>query len=1092
MEIIGAGGGKGGGGGGRVAQEAADSLRSTNFARVLDLLAEGEIEGLVNGAQSIYLNETQLQNADGSYNFKGVTWAARTGTQAQTSIPGFAAVENTVGVGTQVKAGAPITRTFTNQNLSAVVVTIGIPQLFSQNKTNGDISGTSVEIAIDLQTNGGGFVTVVSGGSGVFTGKCSSRYQRSIRIPLSGTGPWDVRVRRITADSTSQALQNQTWWDSSTEVIDARLRYPNSALVAISCDASQFDAIPRRAYDVKLLRVKVPTNYDPTTRTYTGTWDGTFKIAWTDNPAWCWYDLITNTRYGLGDFVSAAQVDKWALYSIGQYCDQLVPDGTGGFEPRFTCNLYLQTREEAYKVIRDMASIFRGMVFWSSASITAVQDAPASAAALYTPANVIDGLFNYSGSAARARHTVALVTWNDPADFCRPKVEYVEDVDGVLRYGVQPTEIVAFGCTSRGQANRVGRWLLFTERMESETVTFTVGLEGAVARPGQVIKVADPTRAAVRYGGRIMAATTTQITLDAPVTLTANTAYTLSVYQPDGTVQDRVVANNGGTLSVLTVTAGYTVAPDVGSIWLLSGGQVSAQTFRVVSAVETDNHQFAITALQSDPSKYNAVELGLKLEPRSISALTAKPSPVTDMSAVEAYLVGNGSAFSRVTVSFVPPTGAVRYAMTYRKQNDNTSPEVLSNTPSIDVDGLDLATYTFTVYAINAVGVRSTGATLSYTLQGKLAPPTNVTGFNAVRGPGGTINFAWSPNADADIDHYEIRKGNVWQTATVVGSAVATAFSAVDARGGQFMIRAVDTSGNYSLSEAVVSIPDSTGINVVVTFDASTSGFAGTYQNSTSLAATGPIKWGLTSTWAAYATWGQQANYGGGVVALGDATWSAFSTGTWQNYQKSWPSYTGTVSQSYYITNAFDVGYLTNAFVSLDADVDSLGGTVQAWNTFTRPWKSYAAPTTWVGAAKPIAATFEISTSNDNITYSAWVPFTPGQYQFRYVKIRVGLATYDSQLLPYLTALRAFIDVPDRVDHFGNVSCPTSGVTLSFTPQFIGVQTVQVTLQSAANGDRFTVTGKTTSSVTINVFDSAGNPKAGTIDVDVFGYGQRT
>jgi len=321
--IIGAGGGKGGGGSARVAQEAPDSLRSKAFARVMDLISEGEIEGLADGLKSVYLDDTPIENEDGSYNFTGVTLESRPGTQQQSYVPGFSSVENEIAVGVEVKASNPVVRSVTDPDIDAVRVKVSVPQLTNQDTTNGDLNGSSVNFAIDLQVNGGGFVEVVND---TISGKTTTKYQRGYYVRLTGIGPWEIRVRRITADSTSSAIQNKTYLESYTEVIESKLRYPNSALVALRVDASQFSSIPRRSYDMKLLRVRVPANYDVAARAYSGVWDGTFKIAWTDNPAWCFYDLVTSTRYGLGSYIPEAQVDKWALYRVAQYCDQLVPD----------------------------------------------------------------------------------------------------------------------------------------------------------------------------------------------------------------------------------------------------------------------------------------------------------------------------------------------------------------------------------------------------------------------------------------------------------------------------------------------------------------------------------------------------------------------------------------------------------------------------------------------------------------------------------------------------------------------------------------------------------------------------------------------
>lgn len=1056
------GGGKGGGGeAARTPVESPDSLRSRAYARVVDLISEGEIEGLVNGAKSIYLDDTPLQNADGTYNFSGVQWTSRNGTQGQTYIPGFSAVENTLTVSVEVKQATPIVRQYTNPNLNAVRITIGVPALTSQNVSNGDVTGTSVSLYIDVQTNGGGFVRVVPI---EISGKTTSRYQRSYRIPLAGTGPWDIRVGRDTPDSTTQTLNNQTWWDSSTEIIEAKLRYPNSAIAAISCDSAQFQSIPRRAYDVKLLRVRVPSNYNPTTRVYTGSWDGNFQIAWTDNPAWCFYDLVTNDRYGLGAFVDPAQVDKWALYSIGKYCDQLVPNGFGGTEPRFTCNIYLQTKQEAYKLINDFASIFRGMAFWSSGAITAVQDAPSDAACLFTPANVVDGMFTYSGSSAKARHTVALVTWNDPADSYRQKVEYVEDTAGIARYGVVTTEVTAVGCTSRGQANRVGRWLLFTERLESEVVTFKVGIEGAVARPGQVIKVADPNRAGVRYGGRLKDATTTSVTIDSPVTLTAGAAYTISTFKADGTLQETSVLHSGGTLSVLSLSPALAEAPAVGSIWIIASTAVQAQTFRVLAVAENDKHEFEVNALAHEPQKYAAIETGLVLEPRTYSVLTGVPTAPATLNLTESLYISAAGVRVRLSASWLAQSGAVSYLCSLQRGGDNEGQKVSVSTASVDFNDVTPGAYTVRVWSVNAIGVPTPSpAAVNYVVLGKTAPPENVQGFVVARN-GDALTFAWRPVSDLDLSYYEIRQGLTWPTAISVGNTTGTTFSTLAPRGGQFMIKAVDTSGIESAIESVIIAAEVNGINVVLDYDESTGGWNGTKTNVAELS--------------------------DGVILAGPSNWTALSS-TWVSYTDTW-IFAQDLTEGTYDSEVIDIGYSAASTVYIDPVVQTVARQDKPWADYTQPWADYAAPTwTWQGLSSTVGADYEIAISDDNVTWSAWTPFVTGTYTFRYMRIRVKLFTTNVDYRPKLTQLLINVDVPDRVDHFKDVVVPTSGVTISFVPRFVGVKTAQVTLQSAASGDRFTVTGKTDSQIVVNVFDSAGAPKAGLVDVDVFGYGER-
>jgi predicted phage tail protein len=790
--IVGAGGGgKSGGGSARVAQEAPDSLRSKAYARVVDLVCEGEIEGLVGGLKSVYLDDTPIQNSDGSYNFTGVTLEARTGTQQQNYIPGFSSVENEVSVGVECKNGQPVVRSITDPDVDAVRIKVSIPTLTLQDTTNGDLNGTSVSYAIDLQARGAGYVQILQD---TVSGKTSSRYQRSYYVPLSGTGPWDVRLRRITADSTQTSLQNKTFLESYTEVIESKLRYPNSALMALRVDASQFTSIPRRSYDLKLLRVRVPSNYFPETRSYAGVWDGSFKVAWTDNPAWCFYDLVTNTRYGLGNYIPESQVDKWALYRVAKYCDELVPNGLGGYEPRFTCNLYLQTREQAYKVVQDMASVFRGMAYWSGGAITVTQDAPQDPVYQFTAANVVNGEFAYQGSSAKARHTVALVSWVDPEDFYRQKVEYVEDLAGIARYGVVQADVVAMGSTSRGQANRVGKWLLYSEQSESEIITFRTGLEGAVVRPGDVIKVADASRGGMRLGGRIAAATTVSVTLDQDLPAGS---WRISVVLPTGVVEERQVGSLSGR--TVGVTSAFSMAPQVGAIWVLSSTLVEAQLFRVVQVAESEPGIHEITALAHNPSKYAAIEQGLALQPRAITLLSTMPAAPTGLTVTESLYRVKDQALVLIQLGWEQVFGALEYQVTYRVNGGNTVTLPKVSSTYLEIRNAEAGDYVFTVRAVGVSGKLGNSASLSQSILGKLQPPDDVQDFVVLRRTTDLL-LSWSANTDADLSGYEVRVGTGWDSGVMVGQTAGTQLVHDQSESGQYNyhIRAFDTSGKYS------------------------------------------------------------------------------------------------------------------------------------------------------------------------------------------------------------------------------------------------------------------------------------------------------
>ena len=934
------GGGKGGEGGGHTPIEASDTLRSRQYARVIDLISEGEIVGLVDGLRSVYLDDTPAQESDGAINFKGVTIATTPGTQAQAYIPGFSAVEVEVPVVAEVKYATPVTRSIVNPNADAVRVTVSVPRLAYQNPKTGDIVGTNVIVAIDVQEDGGGYVTqrislaeetfnlsvsanqvvgglpstniaitvstaflgryVNDGGENVhvalagytvqyrevgaggwttlqtvvisadeaqlegellgaitrtyevtglpedtyemritavtvengncsatggtirtfpwydrITGKSSGRYQRAYRIELPGDGPWDVRVRRETVDSTSSALANATWWDSFTEIIDVKLSYPNSALSALSVDAEQFRSIPRRGYDIKGLKIRVPSNYDPVARTYTGTWDGTFATAWTDNPAWCFYDMLTAERYGLGRFIDEAQVDKWGLYAIAQYCDEAVPNGFGGLEPRFTCNLYLQARAEAYTVVNSMASIFRGMAYWAGGAVVAAQDAPQDVSAIFAPANVVGGQFGYQGSAAKARHTVALVSWNDPADRYRQKIEYVEDQDGIARYGVIQTEILAVGCTSRGQAHRLGRWLLYSERMETETVTFRAGLDGLTIAPGEVIQTTDPVRAGERMGGRLVSATTSSVTLDAAVTIEVDKTYTLWAMLPDGTVASGAASAAAGEQTVLAIAPSFATAPQALSVWVLASTDIEPESWRVVAVSEIEGTMAEITALAYRPEKFAAVEANLLLEPLETSSIDVRPAAPTTLAMAEAlYLSALSVVGVKATLSW--EGAAPRYAVQWRGTDQNWN-EAETTFTTLDLQPIEAGQYEFRVWSVNALGLRSVAAAeLFAEVFGKALPPADISGFSVIK-LGGTGQAAWTLAADLDVRvggrivvrHSPLTSGAAWENGVILDEFDGNSVSgAVPLMTGTYLAKAVDSSGNWSETAAAFVVTE--------------------------------------------------------------------------------------------------------------------------------------------------------------------------------------------------------------------------------------------------------------------------------------------
>jgi len=727
-------GSKGGAAKPRPSVEAPDSLQSTAYARILDLVSEGEIVGLKNHTQSVFLDETPLANDDGSLNFNGVTLDVRTGSQDQAHIPGFPAVENETAAAVELRSDQPWTKAFTNLQLSAVRIRLAVSRLAQTNTGNGDTNGYTVKYAIDLSTDGGAFVEVLAS---AFSGKTTTKYERSHRIdlPLAKSG-WTVRVRRLTPNSTSGAIADATSVESSTEVIDAKLRYPGSAIIGLQFDASQFQSIPSRSFELLGRIIRVPSNYDPQSRVYSGVWDGTFKSAWTDNPAWIYYDLLLHPRYGLGHLLNAGQVDKWELYRIGQYCDQPVPDGKGGTEPRFTCNLYLSARADALKVLQDLATTFRGMSYWGAGSVMAVADMPEDPVYTYSNGNVIDGKFVYGGSAKKTRFSVALVSWNDPADFYRQKVEYVDDPDGIARYGVQQTEISATGCTSQAQAQRIGKWALLTNRLETESVTFAVGLDGTLARPGQIIRVADNDRAGRRIGGRLRDATLDTLTLDAQVTATAGD--TITLVMPTGKAVSRSIKSVDISADVQRVLLAQPLSelPPAQSMWAIDSPTLAAQQFRVMSIAEdfTDNEiKYSITAVKHVPSKFGAIDNGSRIERPPITVIPpGVQAPPGSVTVSNNHFIDQGSAVGVMTIEWTRPANAIAYEVHWRKNDSEWVFAGRTGGTSMEVRGIYAGRYVAKVRAINALDIGSIYATSVETqLSGKTTPPPSVTMLKA-------------------------------------------------------------------------------------------------------------------------------------------------------------------------------------------------------------------------------------------------------------------------------------------------------------------------------------------------------------------------
>ena len=812
LGISGSGGGGGGGKGSGGASshtptEAGNSLFSTSYAKLVDLISEGEIVGLKDGLKSIYVENTPLQNADGTYNFQNVSVYTRNGTQTQDYIPGFDDVANEVSVGVNVLQTSPVIRTISNSAIDAARLTITVPQL-QKFEDNGDINGASVQLQIAVQYNSGGYTTVVDD---VISGRTSQNYQRQYLIDLSGAFPVNIKVTRITADSGSAKLADAFSWTSYTEVTYAKLAYPNSALIGVRINAEQFSNIPSRAYRIRGIKVKIPSNATVDSATgrliYSGIWSGNFGAAqWTSDPAWCLWDLLT-ARYGFKDHIDTSQLDKWAFYSASQYCSALVPDGFGGTEPRFSCNVNIQTAEDAYKLIGDMSSVFRAMPYWSTGALTVSQDKPADPAYLFTLANV-DGEqgFSYSGSSLKTRPTVAVVQYMD-LDLRNTAYEVVEDQAGIAKFGVMKTEITAFACTSRGQAHRLGEWLLYSSQSETETVAFTASIDaGTLVRPGQIIEISDPVRAGSRRGGRINSATTTTVTVDDATGLSTTNSPVLSVILSDGTVQARAVSTVVG--NVITVASAFSSAPNANSVWIYENSTLQSTTWRVLGVQEQDQCKYTISALAYSAGKYDYIERGVALQPRTVSNLNSVPAPPTNLSLTEALYSYQTQVRSKIIVNWRGIAGVTQYIVKWRKDSGNwtTIPrqqqdyEILDTTPGL---------FEINIYSLSAGGQSSASALSgSITALGKTAPPANVPALYAVLDSDVGVTLNWDPVTDLDLQGYEIWQGSAWGSGTKLGVFAATSkkLGLIAAGTTTWWIKALDTSNSYSVTAVSASL----------------------------------------------------------------------------------------------------------------------------------------------------------------------------------------------------------------------------------------------------------------------------------------------
>ena len=1113
--IAGAGGGGGKGGGGGSASRPKtdpDTLASVQFASVLDLLSEGEIAGIENDGtvvnawhKNIFLNGTPVKNADGSDNFRGASIFVRNGTQGQGYLSGFAATEREIPVSVEVTKDNPVTRTITDSNVDRVRVTLSIPAL-QKVESDNDIGGHEVEIAVQVQYNSGGFGTVINAGNGGFIrGKSSSLYQRDFLIDLNGDFPVDIRFKRISDDETSVDRSSSTFFQTYTEIIDDKFRYPNSALVGLRLDSRQFNSIPSRKYLIRGIKVKIPSNatVDTTTHlgriTYSGVWDGTFQSAvWTNDPAWILYDLTTSERYGAG--VPESTLDKYDFYSISQYCNELVDDGAGGQEPRFSCNMLINSRDEVYNVIQQMTAIFRGIAYYGAGTLQLLQDKPTDAQYLLGPSNVVEGIFQYQGTSQKARHTVAVVAWQSYDTLGDVEYEYVEDSAAVAKYGIIKKDIKAIGCYSQGQAHRIGKWLLLSEQALTETCNFSVGIEsGIILRPGTVVDIADPVKSSVRRSGRIKSATTTQITTDSSVDLTAALAVNnpkLSVLLSTGLVEQRDVSTDGitivGDTAQINVETAFSEAPAAGSVFLFQNDDVQSQQFRVVSVAEAENGIYGVSAVAYNDTIYNAVETDNELTTRKISTLADPPNAPEGITGTEHLYQEGQTVHTGFELSWQHDRFNLNvFSVKYRLNNDNFT-EITTEFPSLSIRALKAGTLNVEIRAISSVNKLSEAATATFQLVGKTAPPGNVQNLSIEPITANSARLRWDQTVDLDVKvngrvhirHSSLTDGTAtWPNSVDLIPAVAgnSTEAIVPLVEGEILVKFEDDLGFKSVNatSVLVDFPDTLGRLLVQSRreDSDTPPFQGTktdcfYDSSLD---------GLTIE---------------GSSKIDDVT----DFDAIVNFDDSGDILS---SAEYAFNNTLDLGgvysldlarrFVTEAYFP-DDTVDARNALIDTWADFDGP------------EADAVNAKLYMRSTNDDPsgtpTYGAWREFINGTFAGRGFQFKAELTSSDVGQNILVDELGYQATFQRRQENSNSaIASGTSTKSITFDKAFFTgtaslgganafLPSIGITVQNLGAGERVNVSSVTATGFNVDVLDSGGSNVDRNFTFSAVGYGK--
>ena len=1110
--IIGSGGGRQ-----RVQQaiptRTPDTLHSRQFATFLDLISEGEIEGFATASKEgrtqgttaynnaalkdVFLNDTPVLKASADstnpattdFNFQDVTFNPRFGTSDQTKVEGIESSSSITAVGVTVTQSSPVTRQITNSNVDAVNVTITFPQL--QKATDkGDLLGSSVQLKIAVQYNSGGFTDVIND---TVTGRTADAYQRDYRVNLTGAFPVDIRITRVTADSSTSSLIDAFTWTSFGEIIDDANTYANSAYASLRLDSMQFQSIPTRKFRIRGIKVRIPgagasSSGTPTVDANTGRivypdgyiFNGVMGAAqWCSCPAMVLLDLLLDTRYGFGNHITESSLDLFSFVTASKFANTLVSDGFGGQEARFSCNVNIQSSSQAFDLINELAGVMRCMPIWAAGSIQLAQDSPKDASYLFNLANVTSEGFSYSGSGLKTRNTVISVSYFN-MDSREIDYEVYEDTASIAKFGVIIKQVKGFACTSRGQARRLAKAILFAEQNESEIVAFATSIDsGVVVRPGAVIDIADPVRSGVRRGGRVTAATTTQITVDdtAATDLPTSNNPTLSVVLPNGTVETKTVQSISG--AVITVASAYSDTPNVNTVWLLQNDTVLAQKFRVITVEESDGINYAITALSYVNAKYAFIEDGASLPARTVSILNLPKDPPSALQAEEKIVVINNQAVSKLILSWQPIVGVTQYQVNYRFNNGNFISQTAS-APDFEIFDSDVGTYEFQVFSYNAaLQTSATSADLTFVAQGKTALPADVTGLTAEPISEKLVRLRWNLSTDVDVIHggrVYVRHSTLtdgsgtFANSTDLIEALAgnTTTAEVPYLEGEYILKFRDDGDRFSAGETsvIIDLPDNLAPLIALTRreDQDSPKFQGTKTNVSFDATTNSLNLSGTGLFDAITDFD--------LVGSIDDFGGISSSGTYE--------FGGAAASSFLDLGAvfsvdFKRHFLTEAF--FPSDLFDSRGLIDSITDFD------GTEALDVNAEMQVAVTQD-NPSSGSPTYTAFQTFANGTYKGRGFKFKVNLTSNDTAQDIKVSQLGYTASLQRRTEQ-GNLTASGAGAkAITFThPFFVGTSSILgantnlpsigINAQNMASGDYFEVSSVSGTGFTVHFKNSS-------------------